>query len=74
MQTRWGVPSWNLGGSSMRAALQAAQKIPPHSLQWCRALRSDLQRQATSGGLSEGLVMHSNNPAAQPAVVPCHPQ
>ncbi len=44
VHTRCGVPSWNLGGSSMRAALQGAQKMLPHRRQWCRVRRRDLQR------------------------------
>ena len=43
VQTRCGVPSWNLGGSSMRPALQDTQKMPPHRRQWCRVRRSDLR-------------------------------
>lgn len=43
VQTRCGVPSWNLGGSSMRPALQDAQKMAPHRRQWCRVRRSDLR-------------------------------
>ena len=44
MQTRCGVPSWNLGGTSMRVALQGAQKMPPHRRQWCRVRRRDLRQ------------------------------
>ena len=43
VQMRCGVSSWNLGGNSMREALQGAQKIPPHNLQWCLVRLKDLQ-------------------------------
>ena len=60
VQTRCGVPSWNLGGSSMRAALQGAQKMLPHRRQWCRVRRRDLQQSIISLPSQHS----SNNPAA----------